>query len=96
MIEQEAYDKKMATLSSEGDMTIFSFGDRRIKFAAPKCLRRYVKIKNWDNGLITVNADYGKGIVEEYVDVTPVLTDLMIPKSVLKNIENVEIKYAGK
>ena len=50
--------------------------------------------KRWDE---EVDADYGKGlgIVEEYIDLRPVLRCLMIsPQRFLKPIKNVEIAYA--
>ena len=86
-----------AGLSSEGPYTLFSFGGRRLKFRAPKCLRRYLRVKKWENGYLEVEADYGKGlgVVEEYIDLRPVLRCLMIsPQSFLKPIKNVEIAYA--
>ena len=86
-----------AGLSSEGAYTLFSFGGKRLKFRAPKCLFRYLRVKKWDNGYLEVDADYGKeiGVVEEYIDLRPVLRCLMIsPQSFLKPIKNVEIAYA--
>ena len=86
-----------AGLSSEGPYTLFSFGGRRLKFRAPKCLRRYLRVKRWENGYLEVDADYGKGlgVVEEYIDLRPVLRCLMIsPQSFLKPIKNVEVVYA--
>ena len=86
-----------AGLSSEGPYTLFSFGGRRLKFRAPKCLRRYLRVKKWKDGYLEVDADYGKelGVVEEYIDLRPVLRCLMIsPRSFLKPIKNVEISYA--
>lgn len=86
-----------ATLSSEGAYTLFSYGDHHIRFRAPKCLNRYVRVKTWENGYLEVDADYGKdiGIVEEYIDIRPVLQCLMISaKRFLKPIKKVEIQYA--
>ena len=86
-----------AGLSSEGPYTLFSFGGRRLKFRAPKCLRRYLRVKKWENGYLEVDVDYGKGlgVVEEYIDLRPVLRCLMIsPQSFLKPIKNVKITYA--
>lgn len=86
-----------ATLSSEGAYTLFSFGDRRLKFRAPKCLRRYLRVKTWNNGYLAVDADYGKsvGVVEEYIDIRYILNCLMIrPDRFLKAIKNVEVRYA--
>lgn len=86
-----------AGLSSEGVYTLFSFGGKRLKFRAPKCLSRYLRVKKWNNGYLEVDADYGKeiGVVEEYIDLRPVLKCLMIsPRRFLKPIKNVEIAYA--
>ena len=86
-----------ATLANEGEYTLFSFRDRRIKFRAPRCLRRYVKVKSWNDGSLEVMADYGRkdGVVEEYIDLRPVLRCLMIsPKRFLSPIKNVEVAYA--
>ena len=86
-----------ATLANEGAYTLFSFRDRRIKFRAPRCLRRYVKVKSWDDGSLEVEADYGRriGVVEEYIALRPVLCCLMIrPKRFLSPIKNVEVAHA--
>ena len=86
-----------ARLSSDGPYTLFSFGGRRLKFRAPKCLRRYLRVKKWEDGYLEVDADYGKdlGVVEEYIDLRPVLRCLMIsPRCFLRPIKNVEIAYA--
>jgi len=86
-----------AILSNDGAYTVFSFGGRRLKFQAPRCLKRYVKVKTWDSGYLEVDADYGSklGIVEEYIDLRPVLRCLMIrPNPFLKAIGKVEISNA--
>ena len=86
-----------ARLSSEGPYTLFCFGGRRLKFRAPKCLRRYLRVKKWEDGYLEVDADYGKdlGVVEEYIDLRPVLRCLMIsPRCFLQPIKKVEIAYA--
>ena len=96
----KAKDRMLTTtagLSSDGPYTLFSFGGRRLKFRAPKCLRRYLRVKKWEDGYLEVDADYGKklGVVEEYIDLRPVLRCLMIsPKSFLSPIKSVEISYA--
>lgn len=80
-------------LGNEGSMTVFSFGNQRIKFKAPDCLERYVEIKEWDNGYIVVMTQYrGIGIVEEYIDLIPVLENLYInSEEFLKPINNIII-----
>ena len=82
-----------ATLSSVGDMTYFSYRGKQLRFAAPRNLRRYLRIKAWEPSLITVDADYGGRVVEEYIDLAPVLKDLLISKRFLNPIKNVEVKY---
>ena len=96
-LESKAHANETATLANEGAYTLFSFRGRRIKFRAPRCLRRYVKVKSWDDGSLEVMADYGRGIgvVEEYIDLRPVLRCLMIrPKQFLAPIKNVEVAHA--
>ena len=91
MVKRNRYST--AVLSNDGDMTVFTFGGTRLSFAAPYSLRRYVKVRDWRDGVITVDADYGNGIEEDYIDLGPVLKDLMMPKSFLRPIEKVEVKY---
>ena len=47
-----------ALLSNNGDMTSFRYGNSNIRFRAPKRLKRYVDVKEWDNGYIVVMADH--------------------------------------
>lgn len=47
-----------ALLSNNGDMTSFRYGNSNIRFRAPKRLKRYVDVKEWENGYIVVMADY--------------------------------------
>ena len=92
-----AASSETAHLSSDGPYTLFSFGDRRLRIRAPQCLRRYVRVKKWDDGYLEVDADYGRdvGIVEEYIDLRPVLRALMLnPRSFLSPIKRVEVAHA--
>ncbi len=84
-----------ALLSNKGDMTSFSFGNSNIRFRTPKRLKKYVEIKEWDNGYIVVMADYeGMGITEEYIDLQPILKNLYInPETFLKPIHSVKLNY---
>ncbi|MCC8115071.1 MAG: hypothetical protein LIP03_13985 [Bacteroidales bacterium] len=90
-----SFDPHTAILSSQGALSIFSYGDQVIKFRTPECLERYEHIVNWDNGYITVLALYkGLGLTEEYIYLTPILNNLYIdPKSFLEPIKKVEIRY---
>ena len=84
-----------AFLSSEGAYTLFSYGGRRLKFSAPYSLKRYVKVKKWDRGYIEVDTEYKDGVEEEYIDLRPVLRNLIIdPRSFLGPIKKVRVSYA--
>lgn len=41
-----------ALLSNQGDMTSFRYSNSNIQFRTPKCLKRYTKVKEWDNEYI--------------------------------------------
>ena len=84
-----------AVLSNEGAYTLFSYGGRRLKFSAPYSLKRYVKVKKWDRGYIEVDTEYADGIEEEYIDLRPILRNLIIdPRSFLRPIKKVKVSYA--
>lgn len=82
-----------AVLSNQYNMTSFRYGDYHIRFRTPSNLKKYVEIKEWDNGYIVVTADYeGIGITEEYIDLVPILRNLYIdPERLLCNIKTVKI-----
>ena len=85
----------VARLSSKADYTIFSYGGKSIRFAAPYSLRRYLRVTKWHDGYMEVEADYGAGAEEDYIDLRPVLRNLMInPKRFLKSVKKVEVSYA--
>lgn len=84
-----------AVLSNKDDYTIFSFNGNVIRFSAPYSLRRYARVKKWDDGYLEVEADYGDGLEEDYIDLRPILRNLMInPRRFLSRIEKVEVSYA--
>ena len=93
----EKQDFSQALLSNDGDMTSFRYGDSNIRFRAPKNLKRYVEIKEWDEGYLVVMADYmGMGITEDYIDLQPILENLYIdPSQFLKPIKSVKLDYHG-
>ena len=92
--EMHANVDNVALLSSKADYTIFSYGGRSIRFAAPYSLRRYLRVKKWHDGYLEVEADYGDGAEEDYIDLRPVLRNLMIdPKKFLKPVRRVEVSY---
>ena len=83
-----------AILSSKADYTSFSFGGTTIRFLAPRSLVRYTSVKKWHEGYLEVGADYGHGEEEEYIDIRPILRNLLIdPKQFLAPIKKVELQY---
>ena len=85
-----------AFLSNDGEYTIFSFGNSRLKFIAPYSLERYESVVEWDSGYLVVMAKYAhnKDVEEEYIDLRPILKNLYInPENFLSQIKSVEVKY---
>ena len=82
-----------AILTNEKDYTIFKFKDYVLKFKAPYSLEWYSHVKTWDNGYIEVMTkyNYSEELVEEYIDLDPILDDLYIPKEKIKDIEEVRV-----
>ena len=89
-------EENMATISVDGKYSFFSFRDKCIKFRTSPKLKRYVRIKEWDNGYLVVDVDYSTlGVTEEYVDLRAILSDLYIdPEGFLKPIKGVLIDHA--
>lgn len=86
-----------AYLSNEGQYTVFSFGETRLKFIAPYSLERYESVVQWDKGYLVVMAKYAHNndLEEEYIDLIPILRSLYInPDEFLKPIKKVKVKYA--
>ena len=82
----------VARLSNSGGFSSFAIGDDVIRFATPKCLVRYVRVKKWDDGYIEVDADYGKGVEEDYIDMRPILDNLYYDTDAfLRPIKAVEV-----
>jgi len=87
--------RETAVLSSRADYTLCSLGGRTIRFAAPYSLRRYLRVKKWREGYLEVEADYGDSVEEDYIDLLPILKNLLInPKTFLKGVKNVKVSYA--
>ena len=85
-----------ALLSTDGGYISFSFNGRTIRFKGPYSLVRIAKVKEWDNGYLVVDAVYNHGrneLVEDYIDLIPILEDLYIdPKLFLQPIKSVEVE----
>lgn len=85
-----------ATLSSVGDMTVFSYGDRIIRFKTSPHLEKYVCVKLWDKGYIVCEAKYDNGneSEEEYIDLIPILKNLYVDVATfLAPIQKVKVVY---
>ncbi|MCF0232026.1 MAG: hypothetical protein HUJ63_07140 [Enterococcus sp.] len=85
-----------AYLNNDNKFTSFIYNNRVIRFATPKSLERYTRIKKWDNGYIVVDAKYKHNEVpeEEYIDLVPILQNLYIDsREFLSPIKKVELKY---
>ena len=87
----------IATLGNEGGFSVFSYGNRVIRFKAPYSLERYTSVKEWDNGYLVVMAKYSHNPQpeEEYIDLIPILKNLyMEPQDFLRNIKGVCLHHA--
>lgn len=87
--------RNQAILSNDANMTSFRYRNTNIRFRTPNRLKRYLEVKEWDNGYIVVMADYeGLGVMEDYIDLMPILENLYIdPVSFLKPITSLKIDY---
>lgn len=84
----------LARLSSSGSYSMFSYGDDVIRFATSPRLVKYTRIKQWDDGYLEVGADYGKGEVEDYIDMRAILDNLYYDTDAfLSKIDKVEVAY---
>lgn len=83
-----------AILSNKDGFTVFSVGDTRLRFRAPRSLEHYVRVKQWDDGYLVVDAKYShlSDPEEDYIDLVPILEDLHIdPKVFFSGIQDVEV-----
>ena len=85
----------MAYLSNNGSYTLFTFGDRTIKFLTSKNLEKYTSVVEWDNGyLVVMSKNYNQEECEDYIDLIPILRNLYMDEDeFLKDIKGVEIRY---
>lgn len=85
---------EIAILGNDDVFTVFSFGDRTIRFKAPYSLEKYTEVKEWDNGYLVVMAKYRHNTEpeEDYIDLLPILDNLYINAAeFLKPIKGVSI-----
>ena len=84
-----------AFLSSSGNFSSFTFGNRQIRFRTSSKLSRYVEVRKWDAGYLVVIADYQTlGLTEEYIDMVSILNELYFDtEKFLEPIKEVKIHY---
>ena len=87
--------QQTAYLSNKNEYTTFVYGERTITFLTSKNLERYIRVVSWDNGyLVVISTNYGREQEEDYIDLVPILNNLMIdPEEFLAPIKEVRIKY---
>lgn len=89
---------KIAFLSSYGEYTTFSIGEKTITFFTGKNLERYTRVVEWDAGYLVVMCRTKSDPAmeqEDYIDLIPILENLyMNPTHFLKPVEEVQIRYA--
>ena len=89
---------QIAVLSSAGEYSSFSFGNRTITFLTGKNLVRYTAVKEWDHGYLVVMCKTKSNPEQEqenYIDLAPILSNLYIdPNAFLAPIKGVQIRYA--
>ena len=87
----------IAILSSAGEYSYFTVGNRTISFMTGKNLDRYIAIKEWDHGYIVVMCKTKSDpdhLEEDYIDLEPILVNLYIdPNRFLEPIKEVRISY---
>ena len=84
----------IATLGNDAGFSVFSFGNRVIRFKAPYSLERYTSVKEWDNGYLMAKYRHNSQPEEEYIDLLPILNGLYINgQEFLKPIKGVAIAH---
>ena len=86
----------IAILSNSGDFTSFKANDCLLRFRTSSHSKKYLSVKEYDNGYIVVMAKYDNNTEpeEEYIDLVPILENLYFnPDEFLKNIKKVNIEY---
>ena len=79
-------NEEMAKISVDGKYSVFTFRDKSIKFRTSTKLKKYLRVKEWDNGYLVVDVDYSSlGETEEYVDIKSILNDLYIDEQKFLN-----------
>ena len=88
-------NEDMARIKVDGKYSVFTFRDQCIRFRTSTKLKKYLRVKEWNNGYLVVDADYSTmGETEEYVDITSILNNLFIDaQRFLKPIKGVQVEH---
>ena len=88
-------NEDMARIKVDGKYSVFTFRDKCIRFRTSTKLKKYLRVKEWDNGYLVVDVAYSTlGETEEYVDITSILNNLCIDaQRFLKPIKGVVIDH---
>lgn len=87
-------EQATATLSCCNGYTSFKTAFATIRFRTPRNLKRYIDIREWDNGYIVVDAEYEgfSSPMEEYIDLIPILQNLYFdPVAFLQPVKEVHV-----
>ena len=89
-------EEEFARIKVDGKYSFFIFRDQCIKFRTSTKLRKYLQVKEWDNGYLVVECRGKlKGVFEEYIDLAYILEILyMDPQTFLRGVEEVRIAHA--
>ena len=81
-------DNSTAYLYNDGEYSIFSFGNVKLKFLTSKNLEKYINVKEWDNGyLVVTKKNIGKSEQEDYYGQTVSRNFLQNSKTFIKRIQ---------
>lgn len=83
----------VATLSSAGRYSRFSYQGRTITFMHGKDLQKYLRVKDWKDGLLVVDClGSVKGEYEDYIDMPDILDKLYMNADVfLSGMQGVKV-----
>ena len=85
-------DNSTAYLYNDGEYSIFSFGNVKLKFLTSKNLEKYINVKEWDNGyLVVTKKNIGKSEQEDYIDLQPILENLYMDPRKLQRLLKMQI-----
>ena len=92
--EENAMNEDVAKIRVEGKYSVFTFRNHCIRFRTSPKLKKYLRVKEWNNGYLVVDVHYSSlGETEEYVDIRSILDDLYIDQqSFLSPIKEVQIE----